>query len=90
MAWSVKFESAAKKELAKLDRGAAKDILDFLRKRIATDEDPRRFGDPLRKDLSGLWKYRVGAFRVIVDIQDGVLIVLVVRVAHRKNAYGGH
>ena len=90
MGWSIKIDEPAKKELVKLGDNAAKDILKFLRKRIATDEDPRRFGDPLRKDLSGLWKYRVGAYRVIADIQDNVVVVLVVRVAHRKNAYGGH
>ncbi|PTN32361.1 type II toxin-antitoxin system RelE/ParE family toxin [Desulfonatronum sp. SC1] len=90
MGWSIKIDKPAKKELAKLGSNAAKDILKFLRKRIVTDEDPRRLGDPLRKDLSGLWKYRVGAYRVIADIQDDVFLVLVVRVAHRKKAYGGH
>ena len=90
MGWSIKIDDSARKELVKLCDNAAKDILKFLRKRIATDEDPRRFGDPLRKDLSGLWKYRVGSYRVIADIQDDVLLVLVVRVAHRKKAYGGH
>ncbi|GAB6056932.1 type II toxin-antitoxin system RelE family toxin [Desulfonatronum parangueonense] len=90
MAWAIKFDEPAKKELAKLGRNAAKDILDFLRTRIATEEDPRRIGGPLRKDLSGLWKYRVGAFRIIADIQEEEVIVLVVRVAHRSKAYGGH
>jgi mRNA interferase RelE/StbE len=86
----IKIDGPARKELAGLGHNAAKDILIFLRKRIATDEDPRRFGEPLRKDLSGLWKYRVGAYRVIADIQDENVVVLVVRVAHRKNVYGGH
>lgn len=90
MAWLIKIDEPAKKELAKLGGNAAKDILTFLRKRIATEEDPRRFGGPLRKDLSGLWKYRVGAYRVIADIQDNAFLVLVLRVAHRKKAYGGH
>ncbi len=90
MAWSIKFDEAAKKELTKLGRNAAKDILDFLRERIETEEDPRRFGGPLRKDLSGLWKYRVGSFRIIADIQEEEITVLVVRVAHRSKAYGGH
>jgi mRNA interferase RelE/StbE len=90
LAWEVRFGDSAKKELAKLDRKAAEDILKFLRERIATDEDPRRFGGPLRKNLTGPWKYRVGSFRIIADIQNETITVLVLRVAPRSKAYGGH
>lgn len=90
MTWLVRFDDPAKKELAKLDRKAAKDILKFLRERIATDKDPRRFGGPLRRNLSGFWKYRVGAFRIVADIQEETIIVLALRIAHRSRVYGGH
>ena len=90
MAWKVRFEKRAKKELSSLDRQAQADIWQYLKDRIATEEDPRRFGQPLRHDLAGLWKYRIGNYRVIADIQDQELVVLVVRVGHRKNVYGGH
>lgn len=90
MTWKVEFDPRAQKELDQLDRNHAKQILKYLSDRIAADEDPRRFGDPLRKDLSGLWKYRIGNYRVICDIQDQVLIVLVVRIGHRRRVYGGH
>ena len=90
MTWKVKFDPRADKELDQIDRQQAKRILKYLFERIATDEDPRRFGDPLSKNLSGLWKYRVGNYRVICDIQDDVLIVLVVRIGHRRLVYGGH
>jgi len=88
--WIVRIADPARKELAKLDRKATNNILAFLRKRIATNEDPKRFGDPLRHNLVGLWKYRVGAFRIIADIQDQEITVLVVRVGHRSKVYGGH
>ena len=88
--WKIKFVRPAKKELAGLDRKAQADIWHYLRDRIAPTEDPRAYGDPLRKDLAGLWKYRVGNYRIIVEIQEEELIVLVVRVGHRKNVYGGH
>ncbi|MBF0260191.1 MAG: type II toxin-antitoxin system RelE/ParE family toxin [Desulfamplus sp.] len=52
-------------------------------------EDPRRFGEALRFDLSGLWKYRVGDYRLICDIQDNTVTVLVLRVGHRREIYKG-
>ena len=90
MAWKVEFENAAKKDLKKLDRQAQKNILQYLRNRIVTDEDPRRFGNPLSKNLSGLWKYRIGDYRLICKIQKGKMVVLVLRVGHRSKIYGGH
>ena len=90
MAWKVEFENAAKKDLKKLDRQAQKNILQYLRNRIVTDEDPRRFGNPLSKNLSGLWKYRIGDYRLICEIQKEKMVVLVLRVGHRSKIYGGH
>jgi mRNA interferase RelE/StbE len=87
MAWTVEFDPQAEKELDRLDSQQAKRILKYLFERIATDKDPRRFGDPLRSNLAGLWKYRVGDYRVICEIQDEVLLVLVVRVGHRRKVY---
>lgn len=87
MAWRVEFESQAEKELARLDSQHAKRILKYLSERITTDEDPRRFGDSLRHDLTGLWKYRVGDYRIICQIQDEVLLVLIVRIGHRRKVY---
>lgn len=88
MAWTVEFDRQAEKELDRIDPQYAKRILKYLSERIATDKDPRRFGAPLRHDLTGLWKYRVGDYRVICDIQDNTLLVLVVRIGHRRHVYG--
>ena len=90
MAWKIEFENAAKKDLKKLDRPAQKNIRQYLRERITTDEDPRRFGDPLSRNLTGLWKYRIGDYRVICEIQEKKVVVLVLRVGHRSKVYGGH
>ena len=87
MTWTVEFDDAAAKELRKLDRQAQSDILRYFRERIATDEDPRRFGKPLSGELTGLWRYRVRDYRMICNIEDDKLIVLVVRVSHRKDVY---
>ena len=87
MAWQVEWEDEAAKELKKLDTRAQRNIVRFLREKIATEDDPRRFGDPLRKDLKGFWKYRIGDYRVICSIEDNTVVVLVVRVGHRRTVY---
>ncbi len=87
MTWVVEFDDAATKELRKLDRQAQQEILRYFRERIATNEDPRRFGKPLSHDLTGLWRYRVRNYRMICNIEDDKLTVLVVRAGHRKHMY---
>lgn len=87
MIWRVEFDDRARKELRRLDRQAQTNILRYLRDRISTHEDPRRFGDSLRKNMSGFWKYRIGPYRIICDIQEYVVTVRDVRIGHRKNVY---
>jgi mRNA interferase RelE/StbE len=87
MRWAYSFDERALHELQKLDRQTQKDIIAYLDKRIATKADPRRFGKPLKANLTGLWRYRVRDYRILCQIKDGMLLVLVVSVGHRKNAY---
>ena len=88
--WKIEYSENAARELLKIDRQAAKRIKKYLDQRIATDEDPRRFGEGLTENLSGLWKYRIGDFRVIAEIQEDRIVVLVIRIGHRRKIYGGH
>lgn len=87
MAWSVEFEPRAFTELRKLDRLAQERVLRFVQNRIAGEENPRRLGKPLTGDKEGLWRYRIGDYRVVCQVQDGRQNVLVLRVAHRKQVY---
>lgn len=87
MTWIVEFDDTARKELRKLDRQAQQEILRYLRERIATNEDPRRFGKALSRELTGLWRYRIQNYRLICNIEDNKLVVLVLRVGHRKDVY---
>ena len=88
MAWQIEFDDAAKKELAKLDKQAAKRIIVFLRERIATLHNPRSIGEALKGSRLGeFWKYRVGDYRIICNIEDGALCVLVVKVGNRREVY---
>lgn len=87
MAWQVEFDERAAKELKKIGPSEARKVIDYLEKKIATDEDPRRFGKPLLGDKKGLWRYRVDDYRIICTIEDDKLVVLVLRVGHRKLIY---
>lgn len=90
MAWKIEIDQAAVRELDRLDPQHARKILAFLAERIAGSEDPRRFGAPLRSNLAGLWKYRAGDYRLICDIQEEQVLVLVLNIGHRSKVYGGH
>jgi len=86
-AWQIEITRTAEKQIVKLDRTAQQSILQFLRARVLTAADPRQLGKPLRGDKKDLWRYRVGDYRIICDIQDNRLVVLVLRVGHRKDVY---
>lgn len=85
--WRVEFSDSARKELRKLSHQAQSEILDYLRDRIATQENPRRFGKALRSNFSGLWRYRVRDYRIVCRIEEEQITVLVLRVAHRREVY---
>lgn len=87
MTWTVEWDDRAVKELRKLDRQIQQEILTYFRERIATTEDPRRFGKPLSRERAGLWRYRVRDYRLICNIEHGRLVVLVLHVGHRKTIY---
>ena len=87
MAWRIELLPAAEKELAKLGRAEAKRITQTLKTRIAQRNDPRELGTALAGDVSGLWRWRIGDYRVIARIEDERITILVVRVAHRREVY---
>jgi mRNA interferase RelE/StbE len=87
LTWTVEIDDRARKELRKFDKPLQKEILNYLKERIATKDDPRRFGKPLSYDKHGLWRYRVQDARIICRIYEDILLVLVVRVGHRKIVY---
>ncbi len=87
MAWTIEYTSMAKQQLRKLDKQVARRIVDFMDQRVAAASNPRQSGKALKGPLGGLWRYRVGDCRVICEIQDGILCVLVVRIGNRKDVY---
>ena len=85
--WHVEFDVRAAKELRKLAPEVRKKILLFLKEKIESDLDPRRFGKALRANLAGLWRYRVEDYRIICMIQDDRLVVLALKIGHRRDIY---
>jgi mRNA interferase RelE/StbE len=85
--WRVEFDRDAARDLKKLGADAQRLILRYLRERIAVADDPRRFGHALTGDLKGLWRYRIGDFRIVASIEDEKFIVLVVTVGRRREVY---
>ena len=88
MAWTIKFDEGAKKDLAKLDKQIAKRITTFLGSRVVALDDPRSIGEALKgSKLGDFWKYRVGDYRIVASIEDGALRVLVVKIGNRREVY---
>lgn len=87
MAWKIEYAETARRQLSKLDKPIARRILDYMDRRIAPLKDPRSVGKVLHGVLGDLWRYRVGEFRVICEIRDGEMRVLIVRVGNRKDVY---
>lgn len=88
MAWSIELSAECERELSKLDAQHRRRILKFLHERLAKLDDARSIGAALQGSRLGeFWRYRVGDFRLICKIQDDRLVVLVLRVGHRKEIY---
>ena len=88
MAFDIEFDPDAAKELKKLDRPVQQRLVGFLKERVAPLDNPREIGEALAgATLGNYWKYRVGDWRIICDIQDKRIVVRVLRVGNRKEIY---
>ena len=87
MIYHVEFAKAAQKELKKMDRHTASIILGWIRKNLEGCEDPRQHGKGLTANRSGQWRYRVGDYRLLAEIQEDKVIILILHVGHRSEIY---
>jgi len=86
--WTIEFAESAATQLRKLDRPVARRIIAFLQERVSTAADPRSLGEALKGDVFGrYWKYRVGDYRLIAEIRDLEIRIVVVRLGHRSVVY---
>lgn len=87
MNYKVLFSEEAKKQLKKLDKHISILIITWIRKNLQDCENPRQFGKPLVANRTGQWRYRIGDYRLICEIQDKEITILILEVGHRKNIY---
>jgi mRNA interferase RelE/StbE len=87
LTWQVEFDERARRDLRKLHTTIQNRILTFLRLRVVTEGSPRLYGETLKGDMAGLWKYRVGDYRIVCEIHDEEATVFVVRIGHRREIY---
>jgi mRNA interferase RelE/StbE len=88
LAWTIEYTDSAKRELRKLDKQTARRIVNFMDERIGKAANPRELGKALTGETLGVyWRYRVGNYRIICDIQDKSLCVLVIRLGSRREVY---
>lgn len=88
MGWKVELDPAAEKALDKLDRQIARRILSFLYGRVSKLDDPRSIGEALTgSKLGEYWKYRVGDYRIVAEIEDRVLRISVIKIGNRREVY---
>ena len=87
MTWTIEFDVGVEKDLKKLGHNAQQKIFKYIKTKLLTAEDPRSFGKLLTGDHKGLWRYRVGDYRLVTQIEDSRLIILIIHIGHRKNVY---
>jgi len=87
LVWNVELTATAEKQLRKIDRKWQSKILDYLEDEIAILDNPRSRGKALVGDKKGLWRYRVGNYRIICEILDVNFIIVAVTIGHRKSIY---
>jgi len=87
MNYTVQFSNNARKELHKLDRYTSALILGWIEKNLEGCADPRAHGKPLTADHRGQWRYRVGNYRLLAQIRDDTVTILMLKIGHRKEVY---
>lgn len=87
MGWKIEYSPESVRQLNNLDKPIRRRIFDYLDDRIQNCKNPRHFGEPLAANLSGLWRYRVGDYRILCRIQDDTVVVLVLTIGHRREVY---
>ncbi|EGK61093.1 plasmid stabilization system protein [Centipeda periodontii DSM 2778] len=87
MNYRVVFSAQAKKALKKLDRHVYAMIVTWIRRNLEGCDNPRLHGKGLTANRSGQWRYRIGDYRLIADIQDDIVVILIVTVGHRRDVY---
>ena len=87
MSYHVQLTDTEKKQLKKMDRQTASMLLGWMRRNLEGCENPRQHGKGLSANRSGQWRYRVGNYRLIAEIEDDQIVILILSIGHRSDVY---
>ncbi len=87
MSWKVEYEPRALRQLKKLEKRTVEQIRQVMESRVAREENPRNLGKAMTGEWKGLWRFRVGDYRIVCDIRDAELVIVAVQIGHRKDVY---
>jgi len=86
--WTIKYSREATKALKKMDRQQARRIQTFIKEKLMTAKDPKDLGEPLKGEILGLfWKFRIGDYRIIANIDQKEIIIQIIKIGHRREIY---
>jgi len=83
--YNINFECGAQKSFKKMNPQQAWIIMSWIKKNLVGTDDPRRHGKGLVSNRSGEWRYRIGDYRLIIDIQDEKVVILILEIGHRRD-----
>lgn len=87
MGYRVEYDPKAKRRIRRVDAQDRKRIKAWIDQHLVDCENPRMYGKALVGSLAGLWRYRVGRYRVLAKIQDDEILILIVDIGHRQGVY---
>ena len=87
MKYTVEYTKRAIKQLKKLDKQTSALLLGWIEKNLVDCDNPRQFGKGLTANRKGEWRYRIGDYRLVADIQDAKIIILILNIGHRRDIY---
>jgi mRNA interferase RelE/StbE len=87
LAWVVEIRETAERQIVRLGVVDRTRIMRFLRERIHGTNNPRSLGHPLKGEFAGLWRYRVGDYRILCQLHDEVVTVVVLEIGNRREVY---
>jgi|LSQX01.2.fsa_nt_gb mRNA interferase RelE/StbE len=87
MRYTIFFEKNANRELERLDITQQRIITKWIKKNLENTNNPRIYGKSLKGNLRDYWRYRVGNYRIIAEINDIEVKILIINVGHRKDIY---
>ena len=83
----LKYEAKAVRQIKKMDPASRRLIKSWIEKNLLNTDNPRLHGKGLKGNLSNYWRYRVGDYRILAEINDSEIVIIIVEIGHRRDVY---